>query len=171
MALVLVLAAGAFVGGRLLGATAGGGGGGGTVRISTGNGQEIRAQFVQAEEMPDKDPDVAGAFARRQDNSLFIDKTEGGFAVARNDDGSLSVTNTTGQIAEVVVTAQTLLHVDTTFENPEAALSDGKLYQKLGPGDIDEMGELSFVRAWGEMRGDRLIASVVVYSRPPVLPR
>jgi len=170
LALIVLLAAGAFVGGRLLGA-ASETGGGRTWNITTGNGRQISAEFVPAEEVPEADPDVAGAFSRRQDNSLFIDKTKDGFAVARNEDGSFSVTNATGQIVEVVVTGQTALYVDTTLQNAEAAISDGKLYQQLSPGSIDEIGELSFVRSWGEMRGDRLIASVVVYTRAPVLQR
>ncbi|MBN1658323.1 MAG: hypothetical protein JXA93_07985 [Anaerolineae bacterium] len=170
VALVLVLAAGAFVGGRLLGAAAEGEEGR-TVRVGTGNGQSVEAEWVRAEEYPDVEPDVAGAFARRYDNSLFVDETKGGFVLARNDDGSFSVTNATGKIHEVVVTRDTSLYVDLTFTKIDAALSDGKLYQELRPGSIEEVGELSFVRAWGEKRGDRLIASVVVYTRPPVLSR
>jgi len=30
---------------------------------------------------------------------------------------------------------------------------------------------MSFVQAWGEMHGDRLIASVLLYNRPPVIAR
>lgn len=170
LGLIVLLAAGAFVGGRLLGA-ASETGGAGSFSLSSGNGGRLTGEFVQAEEYPDSDPEVLGAFSRRQDNSLFIDKTKDGFTITRNEDGSMSVANATGEIVEVVVTGQTVLYVDSTFENPEAAMSDGKLYQQLGPGSIDEIGELSFVRAWGEMRGDRLIAATVVYSRAPVLSR
>jgi hypothetical protein len=74
-------------------------------------------------------------------------------------------------VSEVVVTGETLVLVDTTLENVDAALIDGKCYQQVAPGSEEEIGELSFVQAWGEKRGDRLIASVLLYSRPPVISR
>jgi len=169
--LVLLLAGGAFVAGRLLNASSATGGDGPTIQIGTGNGQMIKAEWVRAPELPAEEPDVAGAFARREDNRFFVNETEGGFVISQGDDGSLSVTNTTGKVREIVVTAETLVRVDTTLENIDSAISDGKCYQKVAPGSVEEIGELSFVRAWGEMRGDRLIASVLLYSRPPVISR
>jgi hypothetical protein len=169
--LVLILAGGAFTAGRLLNASSGTGGDGPMIQIGTGNGQVIKAEWVRAAELPAEDPDVAGAFARREDNCFFINETESGFVLAKGEDGSLSVTNTTDKVSEVVVTGETLVFVDTTLENMDTALVDGKCYQQVVPGSVEEIGELSFVRAWGEKRGDRLIASVLLYSRPPVISR
>jgi hypothetical protein len=173
LALVFLLAGGAFMAGRLLsvGLETRGSGDGPKVKIAAGNGQAVEAEWVPAKEHPAEAPRVAGAFVRRQDNSLFVNETEGGFVIARNDAGSFSVTNATGQIDEVVVTGETVIYVDATHDNMGAAVSDGKLYQKLKAGSIEEIGDLSYVRAWGEMRGDRLIASVLVYTRPPVISR
>ncbi len=126
---------------------------------------------MKDEGYPDTEPDIAGAFARRHDNSLFVDETKDGFVLAKNDDGSFSVSNTTGKIHEVLVTRDTAVYVDLTFIHIDEAASERKLVQDLRPGSIDEVGDLSFVRAWGEMRGDRLIASMVVYTRPPVIHR
>jgi hypothetical protein len=171
--LVLLLAGGAFMAGRLLGAGPLGSSSsdGATVQVSTKDGQVIEAQWVRAEQLPQESPDVAGVYARMQDNSFFINLTEGGFVLARDDDGSFRVSNATGKISEVVVTKETAVYVDITLNVMDEALSDGKLYQQLQPGTVEEIGELSFVRAWGEMRGDRLIASVLVYSPPPVIQR
>jgi hypothetical protein len=171
--LVLLLASGAFMAGRLLGLGLEGdaGGNGAVIQVTTGNGQVVKAEWVRAPELPPEDPTVAGAFAEREDNCFFVNETEGGFVLAKSEDGSLSVTNTTGKMTEIVVTGETLVRVDTTLENMDQALSDGKCYQKVAPGSVEEIGELSFVRAWGEMRGDRLIASVLLYSRPPVISR
>lgn len=167
-----LLAGGAFMAGRLLGAgRMASTGAGPVVQVSTGNGQVVEAEWVRAEELPDESPEIVGAYERMQDNSIFVNETEGGFVIARGDDGSFDVSNTTGKISEVVVTSETAVYVDVTFNVMEEALSDGKLYQQVQPGSVEEMGELSFVRAWGEMRGDRLIADVVVYSRPPVIQR
>lgn len=169
--LILLLAGGAFTAGRLFNASSRTGGDGPMIQIGTGNGRVIKAEWVQAAELPAEDPDVAGAFARREDNCFFVNETEGGFVLTKGEDGSLSVTNTTGKVSEVVVTGKTLVLVDTTLENVDAALADGKCYQRVAPGSVEEIGELSFVRAWGEKRGDRLIASVLLYSRPPVISR
>jgi hypothetical protein len=171
--LALLLVGGAFMAGRLLGLGKGdlGMGGGPKVGIGNGDGSVVEAEWVRAEELPDESPDVSGAFTRRQDNSIFVDETDGGFVLSRNDDGSMSVTNTTGKISEVVVTAETVVYIDVTLDSVDEALASGVLHQQVKPGTVEEIGELSFVRAWGEMRGDRLVAGVLVYSRPPVLRR
>ncbi len=171
--LALLLAGGAFMAGRLLGE---GGGNPGSddgikVNIGTGDGNITEVDYVRAEELPEEPPDVAGAYERRQDNSIFVNETDGGFALGKDDDGTLSVTNATGKISEVVVTAETDVYVDLSMETLDEAVADGVLRQTLEPGSIEEIGDLSFVRAWGEIRGDRLVASLLVYNRPPVLRR
>jgi hypothetical protein len=171
--LTLLFAGGAFMAGRLLGLGTEDAGTDGNpkVGIGTSSGQIVEAEFVRAEELPEVSPDVAGVFSRSQDNSVFVDETEGGFVLGRGDDGSLSVTNATGKISEIVVTADTVVHVDVTLDNVDDALAEGILHQQLKPGTTEEIGELSFVRAWGEWRGDRLIAGILVYNRPPVISR
>jgi hypothetical protein len=171
--LVLLLSGGAFMAARLLGQGAGdpGSGQGAKVGIGTGGGQLVEVDFVRADELPDEPPEVAGVYARRQDNSIFVDETEGGFVLTPNGEGSLSVANATGKISEVVVTSETVVFADLTMETLDDAVAEGVLRQELEPGTVEEIGELSFVRAWGEMRGDRLLASVLLYSRPPVISR
>lgn len=172
LVVVLLLASGAFIAGRLLGSDpAAAGDDGRTIKIGTGKGPLVEAVWVPAPECPASEPDVAGAYDHRQDNSLFINETQDGFRISQDDTGSFSITNTTGSIREVVVTGETAVYVDLTNDDIDEALSDGKLYQKLKTGSIEEIGDLSYVRAWGEMRGDRLIASVLIYLRPPVINR
>ena len=169
--LVVLVAGAAFMAGRLLSAGPEMDDEGPTIKVGMGEGPLVEAQWVPAEECPAAEPDVAGAFARRQDNSLFVNETEGGFMISQNDTGSFSVTNATGQIHEVVITGDTAVYVDVTIDKIDEALAEGKIVQKLKAGSIEEIGDLSYVRAWGEMRGDRLIASVLVYTRPPVISR
>jgi hypothetical protein len=169
----LLLGGGAFMAGRLLGE---GGGNPGSddglkVKIGTGNGKVTEVDYIRAEELPEEPPPIAGAFERRQDNSIFVNETGGGFALEKGDDGKMSVTNATGKISEVVVTTQTDVYVDLSMETLDQAAAEGVLRQIVEPGTVEEIGELSFVRAWGEMRGDRLVASVLLYTRPPVLRR
>jgi hypothetical protein len=168
--LALLLVGGAFMAGRLLGEGNGNPGDGAKVQIGTGHGI-VEVDFVKAEELPEEPPEVIGVFERRQDNSIFVDETDGGFVLERNDDGSLSVSNATGKISEVVVTAETVVYLNLTLENLDEAAAEGVLRQQVEPGTVEEIGELSFVQAWGEMRGDRLLASMLLYSRPPVISR
>ncbi len=171
--LVLLLGGGAFMAGRLLGSGQGDGENGDApkARLSTADGRVIEGEWVRAPELPQGNPQVAGAYAGREDNSIFVNETEGGFVIAKDENDSFSVTNTTGKTSEVVVTSETAVYVDTTQEDVDGAFSDGKIYQQVEPGSVDEMGELSFVRAWGEKRGERVIADVLVYNRPPVISR
>ena len=171
--LALLLVGGAFMAGRLLGRGVGdpGADGDAKVKIGSGNGKITEVDFVKAEELPEQPADVVGVYARRQDNSIFVDETDGGFALESNEDGTLSVTNATGKISEIVVTAETIVNVDLTLEHLDEAAAEGVLYEQVEPGNVDEIGELSFVRAWGEMRGDRLVASVLAYTPPPVISR
>ena len=172
LSLVLLLAGGAYMAGKLLGTGPDTGNEEGpTIKIGTGKGPLTEVVFVRAEESPTADPDVAGAFDQRQDNSIFVNETQDGFRISQDESGSFAITNTTGQIHEVVVTGETEVYVDSTNEQIDEAISDGKLYQKLGPGTLEEMADLSYIRAWGEKRGDRLIASVLIYTRPPVVNR
>ena len=48
--------------------------------------------------------------------------------------------------------------------------ADGKVQQKVEAGSLDGIGTNSFVSAWGERRGDRVIARVVVYTPARVIP-
>ncbi|MEJ2732024.1 MAG: hypothetical protein P8189_00420 [Anaerolineae bacterium] len=171
--LALLLVSGAYMVGRLLGQGVGNPGAGDDAKVGIGssNGEITEVDFVKAEELPEEPPDVVGVYARRQDNSIFVDETDGGFVLAPNDDGTLSVANATGKISEIVVTAETIVNVDLTLEHLDEAVAEGVLRQQLEPGTIEEIGELSFVRAWGEMRGDRLVAGLLVYNRPPVISR
>lgn len=167
----LLLGGGAFMAGRLLGTGLGGNDEVPMVTLSTADGKTVKAEFVRAPELPQESPHVMGAYSGRQDNSIFVDETEGGFVVSRGEDDSFSVTNTTGKTSEIVVTSETAVYVDETQQHIDTALVDGKLYQQVESGSIEGMGDLSFVRAWGEKRGDRLIADVLVYSPPPVISR
>jgi len=170
---ILILAAGAYVLARLLatGSSIGRILGGPRVMLATGDGEVVEAKWVAAEAVPDSSPDVSGAYARHQDNSIFVDETEGGFFLSAGEDGSVTVTNTTGRISEVVVTSETAVYVDVTLEDIDDAVSNGEIHQTLKPGSVEDVGELSFVQAWGDMRGDRLVADLLLYTRPPVISR
>jgi hypothetical protein len=170
---VLLLAGAAYMAGRLLNPAAQKGDATSGMRISVPGegGGMIEAQLEKADEIPDERPDALGFFARREDNSVFISETTGeGMMIAMGDDGSVS-TNASDKETEVVVTSDTLIYVDATAENIDESQDGGVVKQTLKPGLVDEIGQYSAVMVWGEKRGDRVVARVLLYTPPPVIER
>jgi hypothetical protein len=170
--LIMLLAGAAFVGGRLL--TQNGSQGGlvpGNV-VASGK-QQTRIEVEPAKELPTSVPDAIGPFVERKDNSLFV-AFRSKFMILTNKDGSVRTEGMdSGQRLEIVVTADTTLYKDVTGEqsprnSPPPA--DGKIQQIVVAGALDGIGTNSFVSAWGERRGDRVVARVVVYTPAQVIP-
>ena len=111
-----------------------------------GESEQVLAvvEFEPPEELPDEKPATIGRFMRRDDNTLFV-----------NDDG-LEV--------EVVVTHDTVI-----FEASEET-DTGQLV--LEPDSLDDVVQGTLIIVWGEKRGDRITARVLVYhlSVEPVQP-
>jgi hypothetical protein len=172
VALIVLLAAAAYVGGRLL--TPSGSQGGlvpGSVALD--DAQADRPEYVPASELPASDPDAIGPFVERQDNSLFV-ATRSKFMILTNKDGSVRTEGVdSGQRLEVVVTTDTTFYKDVTgeqFVNNAAAPNNGEVRQAVVAGALNEIGSNSIVSAWGERRGDRVVARVVVYTPAQIIP-
>ena len=131
----------------------------------------IEAQFERAEELPEERPEVMGFFSRREDNSVYVRETTGdGMMISVGEDGSVS-TNAGDDETEVVVTGDTLIYVDVTAGHVEDSDDGGVVHQMLNPGSIEDIGEYSVVMVWGEKRGDRVVADLLLYTEPPVVTR
>jgi len=169
VALAVVLLAGAYVAGRLLNDGLGPVRiGGGNVQISSSDGGMIEADYVPADELPDDPPEIAGLYSRREDNSIFVKETDGGFRISIDEEGNVS-TNADDVETEIVVTNETEIYCDIT-SNQIGDLEDGDtLRQTLKPGSIEELGAFSFMQVWGERRGERVVADILVYMPPPTL--
>ena len=169
VALALVLLAGAYVAGRLLNDGLGPVRiGGGNVMISSGDGSMVEAEYVPADELPDAPPEIGGLYSRREDNSIFVKETDGGFRINMDEEGNIS-TNAGDVETEIVVTNETVVYVDTTSDQFEDLEDGDTLVQTLRSGSIDDLGALSFMQVWGERRGERVIADVLVIMLPPTL--
>lgn len=172
--LLVVLIGAAFVGGQLLNRSAptsnGGGGMSFTTQGGPGGGQAMSVEIVPAKELPATPPDSIGLFARRGDQSIVVSEVSGGQVMVMVDESGKVSSQSDGasRETEIVVTADTVIYRDATQPDPANLPADGKFQQKVEPGALDEIGENSFVSAWGERRGDRLIARVIMYSRPMV---
>lgn len=173
---VSLLAGAAFIGARLLSSPAEEvGGSGNQVVIMGGKGSggpvQIDLEFQSAPELPPTPPEVAGVFDRREDNSIFVGT--GAIMVNMEVDGRTGEkqlnTSYTGAVVEVVVTRETTLYYDETKIPSPTGLSGGKQTVQQVVTPVDSLQELDFnnenieIQAWGERRGDRLVAQVFVY--------
>jgi hypothetical protein len=159
---VLLLAGTAFVGGRLLSSpdlT----GDHQDVIVSRSGGEVTTSGFMleqePAAEMPTVPADVAGLYVRRDDNRLFVGT---GSTSGVKVDGRWELHHD-GPVLEVVATHETLIYRDDTLQQLGGDPPSGPVQQLLKPGSLDELGATSTVLVWGEKRGDRLLATVLVY--------
>jgi hypothetical protein len=180
--LVAVLAGAAFMAMRLLNVrTAGtngllpfGGIGGGKGPMM----QSIRINMERAPELPEQEADFAGQVTGIQDNSIFVaPMNKGGVTYSSGQgDGERIVQAPTpsGPSTEVVITKETKVYRDVSMKDiPKPSANSGsqevKIQQKVEPATLAEATTDSFVQVWGQKRGERLIADVVVIMGPAVM--
>ena len=122
-----------------------------------------KLDIQNAKEMPDEPAGVAGLFVRRKDNRLFVGT---GSMSGVKVDGRWELHHD-GPVVEVVTTHDTLIYRDDTLQQLGGSPPSGPVQQVLKPGSLDELGVNSTVQAWGERRGDRLVAEVIVFAPNP----
>jgi len=163
--------------------------------VDAGNGGMAASasaiEIKPAAEQPQSAPDAMGVFSRRDNNSLFVSSfgqgivsssgqtivVQAGGSDGQAFDGQAVVVQTVEGAApgdgqaeelEVVVTNDTKVWEDVTSQSLGNGPSSGvtSFEQELKPGSADAIGKNAMVLAWGEKRGDQLIASVLIYSNP-----
>jgi hypothetical protein len=169
---VLVLGAAAFVGGGLLRGQglpiALGAGGQNLVFSDGGKTQQVELNIQPAKELPQTPAAARGIFLRRQDNSIFIGTGNVQMQAIKKDDGTVSTSSShDGPEVEIVITPQTIVYADTTMKQFDGPPPGGQpIQQVVEPGKLDDVGENSDLTVWGNKSGDRITATVLVYSLP-----
>ena len=162
--LVLLLTGAAFVGGGLMN--------GQVLQLPNGqtldfglashNAKGCDVSRVVAPELPGPPMMRRAVLVRRQDNSLFIGVPLRNVA-AVDPSGTVSQTDGfDGPVVEVVVTHETKVYQDVTFQNYSGAC--GQIQQVLAPGSLDDTTDSTTFLVWGQRNGDRIIASHLVYD-------
>lgn len=179
---IVLLGAAAYMGVRmgLLGNLSGQGSQPGEIPPGA-NGMGIKFNVTPAPELPTTPPDLIGIISRRDGGSLFVNQVMGTDAPVMESSGPVGggaasgssiKTPETGPEVEVVITKETKVYKDvTSFPEPSqmGQVEVHNLQQKLEPVDsLDDIKADASLRVWGEKRGDRVIAQVVLYS-PPVI--
>jgi len=176
-AVVLLLAGAAFVGARMLSEpeeTSAGGRSGRVMELVVDDGSGPVSLRIKVEtsppELPDRPSETGGVFVRRQDNSIFVGTGSIELDVEVNGNtGERSVTlSHNGPEVEVVVTRDTIIYQDETDMSPgdPSSWKSGEkiIQQEIKLADsLEDIGENTELQVWGERRGDRVVAEVLVY--------
>jgi hypothetical protein len=176
---VMVVAAAAFVAGRLLNAQAGPLGG----MFPIGNGgwagsAAFSISMTPAPEIPTGQADVTGVLVKRDDNTLTL-QSMGGAGVMVSSSGEGGVVsfspadgNTDAPTFEVVVTGETKIWRDATqFNGPPSDGGETFIQQVVEEGSLDDLNNQTMIMVWGRKNGDRIIAEVISYSNPVMFSR
>ena len=171
---IFVVAAAAFVGGRMLnqgvsplGLIGLGGPMGGKGVMS------FALNVIPAEELPKTSPEVTGLFIERQDNTIVISSIplkagDGGGMVVESSGGEAvagtRIDENSGPKVEVVVTNETIIYRETTDIGKPQPGENQTVQQTVEESTLDELNTQSMVTVWGRKSGDRIIADVLFYS-------
>jgi hypothetical protein len=161
--IVALLAGGAFMAMRLLNARG---------QNTSGAEKSSKIKEIPAPEVPTQDADLSGRVISVKDNSLFV-------AEAGLDNISvrrlLMQPTPPGPYTEVVVSKDTKIYRDATYDNvptPSANSSGGavqQIQQKMDPVDISAVPANSYAQVWGQRRGNRVNADIIVVLAPVVV--
>lgn len=165
----VVVAAAAFVGGRMLTNQAGSLGlipAGPDGRIS------VRIQRTPAPELPAATPELTGLFISRENNTILLQSMNGMKVkvVKQNDEVSVSPADGSdeGPKVEVVITGQTKIWRDTTQISGPPGSGEVGVQQTVEDGTLDDLNQQSMLMVWGRKNGDRIIADAISYSNPVI---
>lgn len=177
---LVIVAAAAFVGGRLLNGR--GLGPLGFMPFGPGGGQfAMSMRMLPATELPKTPSDLTGTFVERKDNVLTIQSfpmngESGGVVLSTSSGGddkgggpvtSNSADMSKGPKTEVVVTGKTIIYRDSTEPpSPSSSGQETTVQQTVETGTLDDLNAQSMIQVWGRKNGDRIIADVIVYSSP-----
>ena len=173
---VLLLAGAAYVGGRMLTRAKQANqpsSSGKMVTISDGGGEASTTmreapQVEPAKELPPTQSDAFGIFLRREERGVFIGTGTVTLTARENPSGNVGVTMShDGPVVEIVTTSATLIYRDVTSW-PDNPTPGEKIQQVVEPGTLDDLEQNMGVTVWGQRRGDRIVARVLVYRLPRV---
>ncbi len=140
-----------------------------------GGGQTFSLNLIPAPELPKTTADLRGMITSVQNNSIYIAQADKMmFAVQAN--GQVAAPTPSGPSTEVVVSKDTKIYRDTTMDNmpkPSGNSSPDKpqqIQQTLQLVDISAVtaGNGAAAQVWGQRRGDRINADIIVITAPIV---
>lgn len=128
----------------------------------------VAIQMTPAPEIPTRQADLAGTYVSRDGNNITLAEAPEGPVSNTGPDAMAQ-----GPKVEVIVTADTHVYRDVTQPPQIDSMQSSQefvLVQQVELKDnADEIGDNFMVMVWGERRGDRIIAEVIVYMEPMMI--
>lgn len=124
---------------------------------------------IRAPEVPAQKADLTGLVANVVDNSIFVAQMNSVTVSSINGGQKLLQPTPQGPYSEVLISKNTKIWLDVTNNDPPGPGSDSsgsyqEIQQKVESADITAItsGSNIYVEVWGQKRGDRLDADVIV---------
>ena len=132
----------------------------------TGNPVTVKTVILPAAELPERPSEAAGALTKQEDNSYFVGTGSISVSINTINGETSTAVDHSGPEIEVVAGRDTQFYRDVTEVSFTAAESkEQTLQQKVVAVEQPEtMPAGTNIQAWGEQRGDRVIADIIVYS-------
>ncbi len=132
----------------------------------SGSPVTVKTLILPAPELPKEESGVAGVYLRQEDNSYFVGTGSTSVNINVVNDVPDVAVDHSGPEVEVVVTQDTIFYEDITEVSFESSESKEQTLQQVVR-QIDSPTELqkgASMTAWGERRGDRVVATVIVFA-------
>ena len=134
----------------------------------SGSPVTVKTVILPADELPQRPAEVGGVLVREQDNSYFVGTGSVSVSISVVNGESSTAVDHSGPEVEVVAGRDTQFYQDITdveFSAPES--KEQTLQQKVVlVAQPEEMPSGANFQVWGEKRGDRVVADVIVFSEP-----
>jgi len=134
----------------------------------TGNPVTVKTVILPAAELPERPSEVGGVLLRQEDNSYFVGTGSVSVSINIVNGETSTAVEYSGPGIEVVAGRDTQFYQDITEASFTSSESKEQTLQQevIAVEQPETMPEGANIQAWGEKRGDRVIADIIVYSEP-----
>lgn len=132
----------------------------------SGNPVTVQTVILPAPELPTDGDSIGGVFLRQEDNSYFVGTGSTSVSIQVENGETSTAVDHSGPEIEVVVTGDTVFYEDITEVSFESSASkEQTLQQEVRQVDQPTgLAKGASFAVWGERRGDRMTATVVVFA-------
>lgn len=132
----------------------------------SGSPVTVKTVILPADELPRRPAEAGGVLIREVDNSYFVGTGSVSVSINVVNGESSTAVDHSGPEVEVLATQDTQFYRDVTEVSFTAAESKEQTLQQevILVEQPKEIPEGASFQVWGEKRGDRVIADVIVYS-------
>ena len=134
----------------------------------TGNPVTVKTIILPAAELPERPAEAGGALTKQVDNSYFVGTGSISVSINTINGETTTAVDHSGPEIEVVAGRDTQFYRDVTEVSFTAAESKEQTLQQevVAIEQPETIPAGATIQAWGEQRGDRVIAEIIVYSEP-----